>query len=169
MRQIVKRAPYPGTIYQPKNNNRLYIEYTDEFGKRRRIATGLRADQQESWEHCVLMLKRIYMRRHKLDELTGTRIIEKAPPTVEEALEKFTATYDANVSTTRLYRYAIRLILGDMEARVNEKMVERALERFSENESVAPVTRASYLKWLRVFLSFCAVRGWLPHREWVKT
>ena len=55
-RKTQKARAYPGSVFKPTGNNRLYIKYGG-----RRIATGLAATK-EGWDYAEMLLKKMHLR-----------------------------------------------------------------------------------------------------------
>ncbi len=148
------RKTTPGTIYKPKNVNRIYIKY-----KNFRIATGLRADIKHNWKIAAEMLEQIHYRYIHYNEVPQTTI------PVQEAILMFLDKYLVNKSpkTRATFKLTFRHIIGDINFELTPKQLENAAINFIKKANHLNATsQRTYLRHFQTFAYWCHKQNLIP-------
>ncbi len=145
----------PGTIYKPKNVNRIYIKY-----KNFRIPTGLRADIKHNWKIAAEMLEQIHYRYIHYDEIPQTKI------PIQEAIQIFQEKYLINKSkkTKQTFKLTFKHIIGNTDFKLTPKQLENAAINFLKRAKHLSITsKRTYLRHFQTFAYWCYKNDLIPN------
>lgn len=150
-----RKRTYKGSIYKPKANNRLYIEY-----KGKRTATGLLATT-EGYRLAERILEKMVLESHGLIAKVDDQPEEMG---VKEAFGEFLRKHCLNKEpkTVHGYKDAFKIVTLDQQFALTIKNVEEAAIHFVKTTHLSDASINIHLRAYQVFVNFCTNQKFLP-------
>ncbi len=144
------KTSFPGSIYKPAANNRLYIKF-----KGKRIATGLKADK-EGYKIAQQLLQRLYFEYYGMDDIRKTVYIQNAIKEFMEYIKKSRAS-----KTYYNYQATFSQIVQDKNFVLNKPNIIEALNQFDVKKRLLPSSYNLRLSSFNTFLSYCENKNYI--------
>lgn len=148
-----KKLVVPGSIYSPKNTNKLYIKL---YGKR--IATGLE-DTIAGRKLAETMLMQMYLNAHNIND-------EPARLTAREAFAEYMEYCRVMHQPKTIINYELAFntfVKKDFE--LTKENVEKCVIDYLKHTTHSDISINTYLNQFQIFLNFCSRRDYCKQIE----
>lgn len=144
-----KKRTFPGSIYRPKNTNRLYIEF-----KGKRTATGLQ-DTPEGRRMANILLEKMFLEYNGVGETRGNITFKEAWELYEKTL------INKSLKTVEGYSYSFKKIVTDKYKVLDENEIEAFILNYIRTTKDTKASINTILNQFQIFLNYCTEKKWL--------